>query len=91
MGLSCEEQYSREFSEINPLHQVPVLKDYDFKLTESRAIACFLANSSKNGNKFYPTDPTQRAYVDQFLYLDATYIVPTWYNHAIVSRDQKLW
>lgn len=63
---------------------MPVLKEYDFKLTESRAIACFLANSHP-GNPFYPTDPTERAYVDQFLYLDATYIVPTWFNNAIVS------
>lgn len=67
------------------LHLVPVLKDYEFKLTESRAIACFLANSDKKGFKIYPIDPLERAHVDQYLYMDATYVVPTIVRNIIVS------
>ncbi|CRL05921.1 CLUMA_CG019019, isoform A [Clunio marinus] len=80
--LSSDEQFSKEFTAINPRQQVPVLADYDYRLTESRAIACYLANM-KPGNKFYPTEPLERAWVDMFLYMDATYVVPTWYNNAI--------
>lgn len=79
-----QEQLSDWFMKINPRHQVPALVDGDFVLTESRAIACYLANQHA-GNSLYPIDAKQRAVVDQMLYLDATYIVPTWYDKAIVS------
>lgn len=63
---------------------MPVLVDGDYKLTECRAIACYLANT-KPGNSLYPSDAKKRGIVDQYLYFDATYIVPTWYDNAIVS------
>lgn len=79
-----QEQRSDWFMKINQRCQVPVLVDGDFVLTESRAIACYLANQHA-GSPLYPIDAKQRAVVDQMLYLDATYIVPTWYDKAIVS------
>lgn len=87
MDLCDQENYGEAFSKINPLHQVPVLIDGDFKLTESRAIGCWLADL-KPGNSLFPTDSKQRATILQYLFLDATYVVPTWYDKAIVSvRD----
>lgn len=64
---------------------MPVLIDGDFKLTESRAIGCYLANLQPN-NSLYPSDPRKRAVVDQMLYVDATYVIPTWYDRVIVSQ-----
>lgn len=68
---------------INPLHQVPVLVDGDLTISDSRAIACYLANL-KAGNSIYPSDPRKRAVVDQYLFMDCSWIYPTWYDNAIV-------
>ena len=58
-------QYQPEFEAINPSHQVPVLEDDGFRLTESSAILKYLAD--KQGSAAYPTDPRQRARVNERL------------------------
>lgn len=63
------ERNATEYLNTNPMHQVPVYVDDDFILTESSAIACYLASSVQ---KFYPIDLKKRALVDSRLYLDAT-------------------
>ncbi|KAJ6638726.1 Glutathione S-transferase 1 [Pseudolycoriella hygida] len=77
----------------NPLRQVPVYVDDDFILTESRAIACFLASSVQ---KFYPTDLKQRALVDSRLFYDATnssikdFVLPVLYGGAKkISKERR--
>lgn len=69
IDINAGEQNTVDFFKINPLRQVPVYVDDDFILTESRAIACYLASSVQ---KFYPTDLKERALVDSRLYFDAT-------------------
>jgi glutathione S-transferase len=44
VDLFTGEQYKPEYSAINPSHQVPVLEDGDFRLTESSAILKYLAD-----------------------------------------------
>ena len=52
------------------MHSVPVLTDGDFVLTESRAIAGYVANTYDKTGKLYPADPKIRARVDERLYFD---------------------
>ena len=68
------EQFSEEFSKLNPAHKVPILIDGDFVLSESRAIMVYLLSTKKPGSDLYPTDPQTRAVVDQKLYYDATIV-----------------
>lgn len=69
IDINAGEQYTVDYLKTSPLNQVPVYVDDDFILTESRAIACYLASSV---NKFYPTDLKDRALVDSRLYFDST-------------------
>lgn len=77
------EQNSPEYLKINPLHQVPVLVDGDYVLTESRAIACYLANTKRVNSPLYPTDPKARAFIESRLYFDATNSFPTIRDFAV--------
>ena len=63
VDLFTGEQYQSPFEKINPSHQVPVLEDGDFRLTESSAILKYLAD--KAGSPAYPKDPRQRARVNE--------------------------
>jgi glutathione S-transferase len=63
VDLFTGEQYQPAFETINPSHQVPVLDDGDFRLTESSAILKYLAD--RKGTPAYPTDPKQRARVNE--------------------------
>lgn len=69
IDINADEKYTVDYLKINPSNQVPVYVDEDFVLTESKAIACYLASSVQ---KFYPTDLKERALVDSRLYFDAT-------------------
>ena len=56
-------QYQPPFEKINPSHQVPVLEDGDFRLTESSSILKFLADRANS--PAYPKDLRQRARVNE--------------------------
>ena len=63
VDLMTGAQYQPEFEAINPCHQVPVLEDGDFRLTEGSAILKYLAD--KHAAASYPADPRQRARVNE--------------------------
>jgi len=63
VDLFTGEQYKPEYSAINASHQVPVLDDGDFRLTESSAILKYLAD--KKGSPAYPADPRKRARINE--------------------------
>src|SRR6266571_6848666 len=56
-------QYQPEYAAINPSHQVPVLEDGDFRLTESSAILKYLAEKTRS--PAYPSDLRKRARVNE--------------------------
>lgn len=71
MNVLTGEQHTPAYLKLNPAHEVPVLVEDDFVLTESRAILQYLANSRKPGSDLYPTEPRARARVDQRLSYDS--------------------
>ena len=56
-------QYTPEYLGINPSHQVPVLEDGDFRVTESSTILKYIAD--KHGSAAYPADARKRAQVNE--------------------------
>lgn len=87
VNLAAGEQNDPEYLKLNPLHQVPVLIDGDFVLTESRAIQAYLVNKFCPGSDLYPLDPKARAVVDQRLYYDATVVFES--NASIIVSKLK--
>ena len=55
---------------MNPQHNIPTMKDGDFVMNESRAIAGYIANAYDKTGKLYPKDPKVQARVDQRMYFD---------------------
>ena len=74
VDFGAGEHLSEEFLKLNPLHQVPVLVDGDFILTESRAILAYLVGKYDQNSSLYPSDVLKRAKVDERLYYDATVV-----------------
>lgn len=66
IDLTQSEQMSTKFTELSPMHSVPVIKDATITLHEVGAILRYLANKFRL-NQWYPTETTQRAKVDQYL------------------------
>ena len=56
-----------EFKAINPMMQVPAIKDGDFTLGESHAILRYLARSRQVPDNWYPKDFKKQALVDRYL------------------------
>ena len=69
------ENKNSDFLALNPNAKIPVLKDGDFVIWESRAINSYLA-SKKPEHGLYPDDPKARATVDQWLYWQTIHLGP---------------
>ncbi|KAJ8719213.1 hypothetical protein PYW07_016769 [Mythimna separata] len=70
VNLMGGDQFKPDFLKLNPQHTVPTIVDGDFSLWESRAIARYLVNKYGEGSDLYPSDPKERALVDQRLDFD---------------------
>lgn len=60
-----------EFAALNPLRQIPVLRDGDLVLADSGAILVYLARRYDDAGRWLPRDPVGEARVQRFLSLAA--------------------
>lgn len=67
MDLQAGEHKKPQFLLINPMGEIPAIKDDSFLLSESVAIAKYLAEKYQVNLHWYPTDLEKRARVDQIL------------------------
>merc|ERR1712088_1236936 len=81
------EHMKPEFLAMNPQHNIPTMKDGDFVMNESRAIAAYLVNKHGADDKLYPKDAETRARVDQRLYFDMLKEVLGWLE-TFVAEDK---
>eukprot|EP00347_Sterkiella_histriomuscorum_P008931 403343194 len=71
--VSMMQTQSKDFKQVNPIAQVPAIKEIDLKtneewsLGESHAILRYLVATRNLPEHWYPKDPRQRAKVDQYL------------------------
>jgi glutathione S-transferase len=76
-GTGFRPTQTPEFLSLNPNGLVPVLKDGDFVLWESNSIIRYLA-ARYNGAHCYPSDPVERARIDQWMDWQATDLNRSW-------------
>ena len=70
MNLATKEQKTPEFLAMNPLGQVPVLKDGEFILPDSQAILVYLAR--KYGKHWLPDDAESLSLIVRWLAISAS-------------------
>lgn len=92
-----------EFLDVNPNHQVPALRDGQFKIYESNAILRYICNKH-HLKQWYPEDPKVRGVVDQWLdwnqcrlsptvidiVLNKVFLAPDGDQEAIIRGEAKL-
>ncbi|XP_003478004.3 glutathione S-transferase theta-2 [Cavia porcellus] len=67
VNLFKGQHLTEEFSQVNSLQKVPVLKDGDFFLSESSAILIYLSCRCQVGDHWYPPDLQSRARIHEYL------------------------
>jgi glutathione S-transferase len=86
--MACEEKgvayelrpsgpHTPEVSAIHPFGKVPVMRDGDFELCESKAIATYI-DKKFSGPKLVPDDPRAAAEVEKWVSIVNTMIDPVW-------------
>jgi glutathione S-transferase len=68
---NAEDRASPAFRAMNPLGQVPVLRDGDLTLADSNAILVYLARRYAEGSGWLPTDPVGSARLQRWLSIAA--------------------
>ena len=95
VDLMAGEHMKPEFLAMNPMHNIPTIKDGDFVMNESRAAAAYLVNKYAKDDNLYPKDAEVRARVDQRLYFDmgvfykVSYTICTFIQ--FLRTDIKVW
>ena len=88
VDLMAGEHMKPEFLAMNPQHNIPTMKDGDFVMNESRAIAAYLVNKHGADDKLYPKDAETRARVDQKLYFDMGVFYKVWKTGAMFRLNR---
>ena len=71
---------------MNPQHTIPTMKEGDFVMSESKAIAAYVASKYDKSGRLYPKDPEVRGIVDQRIYFhDGTFYSRA--GEVMVSRN----
>ena len=68
---SAERRRTPEFLALNPLGQIPVLRDKGELIADSNAILVYLALTYDSERRWYPADPLQAAQVQRWLSIAA--------------------
>ena len=68
---SAERRRTPEFLALNPLGQIPVLRDKGEVIADSNAILVYLALTYDSERRWYPADPLQAAQVQRWLSIAA--------------------
>lgn len=76
VNMQTGEHKTPEHLAKNPNGKVPLLVDDHFNLWESNAIACYVA-SKDPARRLLPTNPQQRAVVDQWLFWQTAHLSPS--------------
>ncbi|MEP7240735.1 MAG: glutathione S-transferase family protein [Devosia sp.] len=86
-GLPIRDPRVGQFLALNPNAQVPVLIDDGFALWESNAIMRYLGE--RHASPLWPTQPRERALVDQWMSWQATELNPAWTYavYALLRRN----
>jgi len=70
-SVSAEQRRTSEFLALNPLGQIPVLREGGTVIADSNAILVYLALSHDSGRRWLPADPLQAAQVQRWLSIAA--------------------
>ena len=70
-SISAERRRTSEFLALNPLGQVPVLRDDGAVIADSNAILVYLALTYDAERRWLPADPLQAAQVQRWLSIAA--------------------
>jgi glutathione S-transferase len=76
VNMQAGQHKTPEFLAMNPNGKVPVLTDGNFSLWESNAIACYIAAKDPS-RRLLPTNPEQRARIDQWLFWQTAHLSPS--------------
>ncbi|KAG5682605.1 hypothetical protein PVAND_011948 [Polypedilum vanderplanki] len=84
IDLLNSENFSEEFTKINPSQTVPSLVDDDFIVCDSHAICLYLIEKYAKNDKLYPKDDIAlRTKINDRLFFDASFLFPRGYNIMI--------
>ncbi|CAK9193343.1 unnamed protein product [Sphagnum troendelagicum] len=84
------EQFTEEFTKLNPLQLVPVLEIDDVKLVDSIAILQYLEERFPDKRPLLPKDLVQRAHIHQVVFLIASNIQPLQNTQILPVIEAKL-
>jgi maleylacetoacetate isomerase len=84
------EQFTEEFTKLNPLQLVPVLEIDDVKLVDSIAILQYLEEKFPDRRPLLPKDLVQRAHIHQAVYLISANIQPAQNLRILTAIEAKL-